>query len=104
VPEILALKGQKVFMPPAFKVTPLKEGDIFSRSYPGGGGYGDPLKRDPHKVLDDVVREAVSKQMAEKCYGVILKGGNSALKIDDKGTNALRREMMLKRRKKGVKA
>jgi N-methylhydantoinase B len=38
----------------------------------GGGGWGDPLDRDPAAVLDDVLDEYVSVEGAEKDYGVII--------------------------------
>lgn len=39
----------------------------------GGGGYGDPLQRDPNLVLDDVIDGFVSRNAAEIDYGVVLK-------------------------------
>ena len=33
---------------------PLKKGDVIRVTTPGAGGYGDPMKRDPEKVLKDV--------------------------------------------------
>ena len=40
----------------------------------GGGGWGDPLDRDPQAVLDDVLDEYVSVDGAERDYGVVLTG------------------------------
>lgn len=40
---------------------------------PGGGGYGDPLEREPERVLDDVVNEYVSLQAARDNYGIVIK-------------------------------
>ena len=37
-----------------------------------GGGYGDPLERDPGLVLGDVLTGIVSKEAAHRIYGVIL--------------------------------
>src|SRR3712207_8132327 len=39
-------------------------------SMPGGGGYGDPLKRDPELVLQDAILGFVSPVAAEREYGV----------------------------------
>jgi N-methylhydantoinase B/oxoprolinase/acetone carboxylase alpha subunit len=36
---------------------------------PGGGGYGDPAKRDPVAVAEDVREGYVSKAAAHKHYG-----------------------------------
>jgi N-methylhydantoinase B len=52
---------------------PLQPGDLFSRPTAGGGGYGDPLERDPEKVKADVADDYVSIERAAKDYGVILK-------------------------------
>jgi N-methylhydantoinase B len=40
-------------------------------SSPGGGGYGDPLDRDPAAVLRDVRDEVVTQREAEEVYGVV---------------------------------
>jgi N-methylhydantoinase B len=40
---------------------------------PGGGGYGDPLARDPRAVLEDVVNGYVSLDAAEREYGVVIR-------------------------------
>jgi N-methylhydantoinase B len=40
---------------------------------PGGGGYGDPFRRDPAAVLDDVVNGYVSLEAAEREYGVVIR-------------------------------
>ena len=42
--------------------------------YGGGGGWGDPLDRDPQAVLDDVLDEYVSVEGATRDYGVVLTG------------------------------
>jgi len=39
---------------------------------PGGGGFGDPLKRDPQAVLDDVMDGLISRDDAAAIYGVII--------------------------------
>ena len=41
----------------------------------GGGGWGDPLERDPSKVRNDVARGLLSREAAEQHYGVTLEGG-----------------------------
>ena len=38
----------------------------------GGGGYGDPLERDPQMVLRDVINEKVSVEAAQSVYGVVV--------------------------------
>ena len=50
----------------------VKAGDIIGIQTTGGGGWGDPLLREPHLVCYDVECGAVSLQAAEEEYGVIL--------------------------------
>lgn len=38
----------------------------------GGGGYGDPLRRDPALVVRDVAAGLVSAEAAERSYGVVV--------------------------------
>ncbi|MEM2041592.1 MAG: hydantoinase B/oxoprolinase family protein [Nitrososphaerota archaeon] len=56
-----------------FSGVPLKKGDMFTRPSAGGGGYGDPLERDPKMVLEDVVDGYVTVARARKDYGVVIK-------------------------------
>ena len=53
----------------------------------GGGGWGDPLDRDPEKVRWDVVEGFVSLEAAKREYGVILA---TDLSVDFKATTATR--------------
>jgi N-methylhydantoinase B len=59
----------------------------------GGGGWGDPLKRDPAKVATDVLRGLVSVEGAKR-YGVVV---NAAGVVDEAATKKLRDEMTAKR-------
>ncbi|MCC6473427.1 MAG: hydantoinase B/oxoprolinase family protein [Burkholderiales bacterium] len=52
-----------------------------------GGGWGDPLARDPERVRWDVIEGLVSEQSAHRDYGVVF-GENRAL--DPQATAALR--------------
>jgi N-methylhydantoinase B len=51
---------------------PLRPGTIFRQLTPGGGGYGDPLERDPAAVADDLRNEYVTPAQARDDYGVVL--------------------------------
>ncbi len=51
----------------------LKVGDVVHVDLPGGGGYGDPLKRDIEKVRWDVIDGYITPQEAEKKYGVAVR-------------------------------
>jgi N-methylhydantoinase B len=46
---------------------------IVDTALPGGGGYGDPLLRDPEAVLADVVDGYVSLEAAARDYGVVIR-------------------------------
>ena len=54
---------------------------------PGGGGYHDPLTRDPRKVADDVRDGLVSVEQAEAAYGVRFDGQG---RLDEEATRLLR--------------
>ncbi len=70
--------------------SPHEAGDAFEYVYGGGAGWGDPLKREPEAVRDDVLDEMVSRESAERDYGVVLKGEGDALEIDWDATQELR--------------
>ena len=57
-------------------------------STPGGGGYGDPLNRDPALVLHDVGRGYYTVDQAVDLYGVVLEAGG----VDTTATESLRLE------------
>ncbi len=54
----------------------------------GGGGYGDVLERDPERVLADLADGLITRDVAEKIYGVALDG--TGTQADDKGTERRR--------------
>lgn len=51
-------------------IEPLRTGDTVTHYTPGGGGYGDPLSRDPAAVVADVRAGFVSPAQARNVYGV----------------------------------
>jgi len=53
---------------------PISAGERIMFDYGGGGGWGDPLDREPQAVLDDVLDEYVSFEGAARDYGVVLTG------------------------------
>jgi N-methylhydantoinase B len=68
-------------------------GDVISFQQSGAGGYGDPLARDPARVLEDVLDEYVSVESARRDYGVVITGEGLDLRVDDAATRALRGTM-----------
>ena len=73
-------------------------GERYEYRYGGGGGWGDPLERDPQKVLEDVLDEYVSIEGARRDYGVVLRGSleDLTLEVDWEATAALRAELRSK--------
>lgn len=75
-------------------------GDAFERPSAGGGGYGDPLERDPAEVLEDVIDGYVSVSRAAKDYGVVIRAIDPEIdeyERDDAATVELREEQRLSR-------
>ncbi len=66
-------------------------GDSVAFYSAGGGGYGDPLERDPGLVERDVVYGYVSLTQAKESYGVVIDP--KLLKLDMAATQVLRQEM-----------
>jgi N-methylhydantoinase B len=50
----------------------LNDGDVFRHIMAGGGGYGEPLERDPEHVLKDVIAEKVTIAHARQAYSVVI--------------------------------
>jgi N-methylhydantoinase B len=88
--------------------------DVVVMASSGGGGYGDPLARDPGLVAADLREGVVSRDTAERVYGVVLRevsaasgdaqrgtgviaGDGVRLEIDVAATEARRRERRLAR-------
>lgn len=80
----------------------LEPGQVVHLNPPGGGGYGDPLQRDPELVRQDVVAGYVTPEAAGRDYGVVIHftGSEDELvrlpeqwMIDQEGTAKLRQRM-----------
>ena len=56
--------------------TRLRRGDLLRIITPGGGGWGNPAERPVELVLDDVLDGFVSKEAAERIYGVVFRDGD----------------------------
>jgi N-methylhydantoinase B/oxoprolinase/acetone carboxylase alpha subunit len=75
----------------------LKNGETYTAESPGGGGWGNPLERDPEAVLNNVLDGYVSPEKARDEYGVVLT--ISGKKVNFIATNALRQKMMVAQKK-----
>ena len=65
---------------------PLEPGDVLVMDSSGGGGFGDPLEREPDRLADDLAEGYVTAAAAERDYGVIWRDGS----IDAAATEAKR--------------
>jgi N-methylhydantoinase B len=61
------------FLGAVFSGVQLVSGDSFTRPSAGGGGFGDPLRRDPQQVCEDVIDGYVSRERALTDYGVVVE-------------------------------
>ncbi|WP_354701580.1 hypothetical protein DSM112329_01901 [Paraconexibacter sp. AEG42_29] len=74
--------------------------DVVEATLFGGGGYGDPLEREPAAVAGDVRDGLVRADLAESVYGVVLTDAGEA---DSHATSALRDARRAARLADGVK-
>jgi N-methylhydantoinase B len=75
---------------PSKKVVEIKQGERLIVFTTGGAGYGDPLLRDPEKVLEDVADGRVSRRAALENYGIVVRDD---LSLDLDSTAKLREKM-----------
>jgi N-methylhydantoinase B len=69
----------------------LQPGEFIRGRDCGGGGYGDPLEREPARVLHDVRERWISRGAAEAIYGVVFQTpAGGVLEVDEPATQAAR--------------
>ncbi|MBI4529166.1 MAG: hydantoinase B/oxoprolinase family protein [Deltaproteobacteria bacterium] len=95
LPTCLAeIQGKKESLAPK-ALFGMQDGDaLMLLSGPGGGGWGDPLEREPRLVLKDLMDGYVSREAAAEIYGVIV---DMKLRIDEKATATKRQSLRKKR-------
>ena len=71
----------------------LTQDQVFCVEYSGGGGFGDPLFRDPDRVRDDLAQGCITLEHAQRSYGVVIADGS----VDLDATAAARRELSTSR-------
>ena len=69
----------------------LNAGDGFLVEVGGGGGFWNPLNRDPERVLADVRSGYVSLEAAQDDYGVVIRQNGRKFELDVQATRELRR-------------
>ncbi len=91
----------EIWLGSVFSDYPVKTGDQFARPTAGGGGFGDPLLRDPKKVMEDVIDDYVSLRRARIDYGVVIREIDRDLcqyEIDEAQTEACRADIRATRK------
>lgn len=74
----------------AKQATRIDGSDCHVSTVPGGGGYGDPLRRDPGRVAVDLTRGNISPAVCRDVYGVVVDDGG----VDLAATDARRDELL----------
>jgi len=85
--NLLYSNGEVRDLPSKFQIT-MKRGERIQHQTAGAGGWGEPLARDPVRVLGDVRDDKISVEHALQEYGVVLHPGGR--EIDWDKTGALR--------------
>ncbi len=80
--------GDQQTVLPTLVSTAIQPGEVIFHQMAGGGGWGDPMTRDPYSVAEDVRNERVSVDAARALYGVQL--GKDGLTVNHLGTARLR--------------
>lgn len=94
-------EDKETWLGSVFSDYPVYSGDQFARPTAGGGGFGDPLERDPAKVLEDVIDDYVSIERAGIDYGVVIRAIDPDLcqyEIDVAATEKARADIRAKRK------
>lgn len=88
--DVAAWPGRTEDLGPKPGFFPIEEGDVIAYSFQGGGGFGDPIDREPTRVAADVDDGYVSAEAAFELYGVVLDGSGA---VDEAATLNRRREI-----------
>ena len=88
--EIIATDGRRRVLR-TFVTEPILTGEVCETRNAGGGGWGDPLARDPARVCRDVRDGFVSHGRARDVYGVVVDADRGT--VDERATTERRREL-----------
>ena len=91
--ELAALGGDSRLLP--YCEFDLGRNDILYMRMASGGGYGDPLEREPQQVLRDVDEGVVSREEARAIYGVEIDGDEP--RLNQTATDKLRSDLLKQR-------
>jgi N-methylhydantoinase B len=96
--RLVRADGSEEWLPAKCDGVGVKEGDVLYFNTWGGGGWGDPLERDPAHVAADVSRGLVSREGAKR-YGVVIAKGGA---VDAAATEKLRAKVRSEREEPGL--
>lgn len=99
VPVRLEDLGEQVQLQQCYENTGMDVDDVFFVQWQGGGGYGDPLQRDPAAVASDHREGRVSDRGAAEHYGVILDADSV---VDHEATRERREQIRRRRRERST--
>lgn len=71
---------------------PFSDGEEICCKSAGGGGYGNPLERDPERVRWEVLNELLTPENAKEYYGVVVASGEDGDPVVDEAATAAERE------------
>jgi N-methylhydantoinase B len=83
------IEGEHRTLPSKDRTMPVDDNTVIAIRWAGGGGYGDPLDRDPGLVARDVEEGVLTEEWAKSTYGVVVGDGGA----DEEETERLRSRM-----------
>jgi N-methylhydantoinase B len=86
----IAKSGEWERFGPKPGLMPMTNRDVFSVTWQGGGGWGDPLQRETDAVAHDLNVGAVTLEHARDIYGVVMDGSS----VDKDATETRRKEIL----------
>ena len=86
IDDLPVLEGEPRLLP--YCEFDIGKDDVLYLRLGSGGGYGDPLDRDPEAVAESLLNGRISRAAAEDIYGVVMEEGTSNL--DEAATRQLR--------------
>ena len=83
------IDGEHEMLPPHVE-TDMAAADVYYTHWQGGGGYGDPLRRNPEKVAADLAAFRISAEASSQIYGVVMAADG---KVDNDATEKRRQQL-----------
>ncbi|MSQ20644.1 MAG: hydantoinase B/oxoprolinase family protein [Betaproteobacteria bacterium] len=89
------IAGHREILAPKHVRSAMAKGDVWYHSWQAGGGYGDPLTREPEVVFADLTRGVISDRAAREIYGIATTTtGTLALDATKLVRNTMRKERL----------